>query len=86
MANQKDQAKERGQAYTTATKYLREAHAEEFQKLYAVELRRRGLELTPSMTKRERDRKRVEEILAANPGLEDEMFYANQTEEESPNA
>lgn len=58
-----------------ATATLIANHKEEFDNLYVAEAQSRGVTYTPELTEEQKAAKKLEELIAANPGLEDDLRH-----------
>jgi hypothetical protein len=68
-----DKATKQRKAYGLAQTRLREAHREEFNAFMAEEAKALGIEWKPKPTDEEKAKAELDKILAAHPGLREQM-------------
>lgn len=61
-------------AYGQASAQLREKYKDEFLLLQQSAAQKLGLDWSPRKSKEQRDREKLQKILADNPALKDELF------------
>lgn len=61
------------QAYTAATSRLRDAHRDEFERLYQQEATNRGVEYTPRLTPEQKAEKQLADLLREHPHLRERV-------------